>query len=395
MSFSIFKITNKYCIKLLFSFLRLNKCYRISKGSQKLFEILGITIEKYKILNDIHLLINPTYDINKYISYIDKKHEISNYKNNKININESQCIYRQLLFGELSEAPFNVDLFLENETWIDIINQLNNWRLNISQDMIDYLFNLEDKRKKNFFFILNMFKNNIKEISFSNCLLNDNDIIDRIMFILKNIFEIEKENDYKNKNIKNEKNNNTENNEQINNSDIINNNHTIKKIVFKNNKISFFNKFFSELSQIIYLNIIEEFIIDNNSLSAYQFGDMMTFISKNMNSLKYLKIINLAKYETNYKNFKNLFFYYKENIERIELKDIVNAPEIIPILNIKKYPLKELKINLFSREKGINFDFLKNNIKTMEILEIELVVNNIKKNIDKIIPILNYMKNLK
>ena len=395
MSFSIFKITNKYCIKLLFSFLPLNKCYKISKSSQKLFEILGITVEKYKILNEIHLLINPSYDINKYISYIDKKHVISNYKNKNININESQCIYKQLLFGELSEAAFNVDLFLENETWIDIINQIKNWRLNVSQDMIDFLFNLEDKRRKNLLFILNMFKNNLKEISFSNCLLNDNDIIDRIMFILKKIFEIEKEKDYKKINIKNEINNSQENNKQINNSDIINKNHTIKKIVFKNNKLSFFNKFFSELSEIIYLNIIEEFIIDDNSLSAYQFGDMMTFISKYMTSLKYLKIINLAKYEINYKNFKNLFFYYKENIERIELKDIVNASEIIPILNIKKYPLKELKINLFSREKGINFDFLKKNINTIEILEIELVVNNIKKNIDKIIPILNEMTNLK
>ena len=140
MSNSIFKIKSKYCIKNLFEYLPINKCCRISYGSHELFKILGVKFENYKFLNEINQLINPSYDINKYISYIEKK-----FYNTKKDL-EISYLYKKLFFLELNDAPFNIDLFIENETWIDIINQIKNWKLNMSPDMIDYLFSLESKR---------------------------------------------------------------------------------------------------------------------------------------------------------------------------------------------------------------------------------------------------------
>ena len=343
--------------------------------------------------------INPSFEINQYITYINDKHLKYNYNNKYFDINESKYIYKKILFSLLNNSSFNIDLFVEENNWIDIISYIFKWNLIISPKFINYMFNLiNEKKQRNILFILNIHKNYFSEISFCNFnedIILNKDNIDRIMFILKKIFESKQENNkiYNSK----LKINNEENKNEIIEDNIIynNNNHNVKKISFTNNIIPFLNKFFNELDDIISLSKIEELSINAKSLSPYQFGDMITLILKKMKTLKYLKITNFGIYETHFINFKILCYNSLEHIERLDLSDTCTSTELIKILNNKKYPLKELKIYIFSKENEINFNFLEKNIETIEILKLKLILINPKKSLDKIVNILNKMKKLK
>ena len=84
MSSLIFKIKNQYNLKMIFEYIQLNTCYELSYGSKKLFKLLGITAEKYQILNRLKILLNSSYEIYKFLDYIDRIHNSENYNNNKI-----------------------------------------------------------------------------------------------------------------------------------------------------------------------------------------------------------------------------------------------------------------------------------------------------------------------
>ena len=157
-------------------------------------------------------LINSSYDIYKFIDYIDKIHLQENYKNKKIEINESKYIYTRLLFGLLNISSFNNNLCMENENTIDIISHIFKWNLIISPSFLKYMFSLEDKQQRIKLFILNLQKNYIRAISFigfKNEDLVSRSTIDKIIFLLKKIFKIEVKN-YNKNNILPNKNNEKE-----------------------------------------------------------------------------------------------------------------------------------------------------------------------------------------
>ena len=390
MSSLIFKIKNPYNLKMIFDYVQLNTCYELTYGSKKLFKLLGITAEKYKILNRLKRLINSSYDIYNFIDYIDKIHLQENYKNKKIEINESKYIYTRLLFGLLNISSFNNNLCMENENTIDIISHIFKWNLIISPSFLKYMFSLEDKQQRIKLFILNLQKNYIRAISFigfKNEDLVSRSTIDKIIFLLKKIFKIEVKN-YNKNNILPNKNNEKE-------EYIINDCHNIKNISVEFQKTVYLNDLFIELSEIISLNTIESFFINGNSYNQFQFNNTINFIKNKMNSLKYLKINKFLCGINNINHFQKIFSNINDHIERLEINDTVSASDLFPILKLKNYPLKELKIHIFSKEKEIDWDFLEKSIDTLESMLIKLIVINIHKNIDKILNIINKMKNLK
>lgn len=385
MSSLIFKIKNPYNLKMIFDYVQLNICYELAYGSRKLLELFGITAEKYKILNRLKRLINSSYDIYRYLNYIDRIHYKENYKNKKIEINESKYIYTRLLFGLLNNSTFINNLYMDKENTIDIISHIFKWNLIISPSFLKYIFSLEDKQQRIKLFILNSHKNYIKAITFLGFQNEDlliRPTIDKIIFLLKNIFKIQQKNILEKNNDEKEK-------------YIINDCHNIKNISFEFQKTIYLNKLLIELNDVISLNTIESFFINGNSYNQFQFNKTINFIANKMNSLKYLKINKFFFGINNIVNIKNIFSNINEHIERIEINDIVSASDLFSILKIKNYSLKELKIHIFSKEKEINWDFLEKYIDSLESLQIKLVVINIHKNIDKIINIVNKMKNLK
>lgn len=67
----------------------------------------------------------------------------------------------------------------------------------------------------------------------------------------------------------------------------------------------------------------------------------------------------------------------------------------MPIINSKNFPLKALKLKLYSIESEFKWKFLENSINNLEIFEIEINGKNNHDNIEKIIFSLNKMKKLK
>ena len=279
----------------------------------------------------------------------------------------------------LNNSSININLYIEKENTIDIISHIFKWNLIISPSFLQYFFSLEDKQQRTKLFILNLHKNYIREITFLG--FNKEDLvsrttIDKIIFLLKKIFKIVEKNNEKEKYI-------------------INDCHNIKNLSFEFQKTVYLNDLFIELSDVISLNIVESFFINGNSCNQFQFNNTINFIANKMNSLKYLKINKFCSGINNIIPFKKIFSNINEHIESIEINDIVSASDLFSLLKLKIYPLKELKIHIFSKEKEIDWDFLEKYINTMESLQIKLIVINISKNIDKILDIINKMKNIK
>ena len=390
MSTSIFKIKSKFNLINLFEYLQLNRCYEISYGSLKLFEYLNITTEKYKILNKVKKLINPSYEINKYIENIEKIHTKENYKNKNLEINESKYIYKRLVFGMLSHSSFNINLFVENESTLDLISHIYNWNLIISPIFLNYLCSLDEKHQNHKLFVLNLHKNHISQISFlgfeDKYSLNIK-AINQIFFFLQKIFEIKEENFFKK--------NNSEKDNKKNEKYHINESHNIKSIYFSFNSKSLLEIFFKGLIDVISLNKIKNCYIGGDPLNAFQFQEIINFISKNMKSLENLKINKLTSDKIHFSYLTTLFTKKDDNIEKLEIDDMLTATDFFQILKIKSHPFKELKINIFTKERDINWDFLEKSLDSLEVLEIKLIAINNYKNLDKIINIINKMKILK
>ena len=383
----IFKISSKYTLKNIFSFIPLNICYNISRGSTKLTNSLEITKKNFQIYYEIKKIINPSYDINKYLFYINKKH-LKHTAKNKDEIN----LYKRLLFDELNSSPFNVILNFDNNSWQNLIKYIHNFKLVISFSFICKIIGFNNYLDIPILKSLNKYKNNLREISFS-CLkkpdytfISKNDV-DIIIMILTNIF-------------KNKENNDINNNNQLGKKEV-NKEHNIKKLSFIfHNKLDFLNIsdfFLNRINDIISLNEIEECEIDSNSFSPYQFANILSYFDKNMNSLKYLKIINFGYESSNYINLKTFFINSNEHIEKLEIKsNKILTSDLFPILNLKKYPIKELKINSLIKDKEINWDFLENNINNLEVLELDFLFNiNPREELDKLIIIINKMQKLR
>ena len=389
----LYNIKSKYSLQNVFGYLPYKTSLKLAKGSRYLSQCLNITLENYKKFYDIKKIIKPSYDINKYFSYLDIKHEKDN-NNTYLDFYGKNDI-EKILYGCLNDASFNMALSIGEKGWEYIVKNIQKIQLIISPILIQNIFN--KKIKHDFFDILNTYKNNIKEISFSN--FDEKNImkfetIKEIINIIENIFT--------NKNI--DKKNNKQNNINDDNPNIINNseidkyNHNVKKISFINSSILGYiditSKFLDKIDNIISLSKIEEIMIDSMNFNEYQFTDIMKYITKKMNSLKSLKINSFGSIKSHYADLNIVCNNIFEQIEVIDLSNSFCISSLISVLNAKKRPLRELKIKIFSNKNDMNWSFLNKSINTLEVFEIETKEKK-DVNYNDIIEILNKMKKLK
>ena len=218
MSSILLNIRSKYSLKELFDYLPANLSLNLIHGNKKLSNNLDISLETYKKYKKIKRILKPSYQLKKYINYLDINHS---------NNNEDQAINEKLIYACLNNASFNHDLIIENNDWEFDIKNLQKNNLIISPNLIDYLINLNNDNKINVFNTLNAYLNNIVQIAICNFDENRKlnfDSINKILEILKSIFG-----DGQNK---------------------------IKKISFENNVmnsyIDIIGKFFDKIDNIIY-----------------------------------------------------------------------------------------------------------------------------------------------
>ena len=380
MSLLLNNIKSKYSLQNIFDFIPYNKSLKIIYGNKKLLQVLNISKETYQKYYEIKNILKPSYDIRKYFSYLDIKNKYN--EKNKIKYNDLITLEEKILYDTLNNSSFNIDLYIENKGWENIIKYIHKIKLVISPKLINYIYKLDNDNKEYIFNLLNNYRDNIDEISI--CYFNDDwkinfEIINQILEILKKIFQIKNES----KNIElsyNKMNNIIHENSNIN----LNNNK--KKLSFKNNKIFSYidisSKFFDKILSLIE---IEGLFIDIYSFNEYQFSDIIKNISKKMKSLTYLSIDNFGINQSHYATLSILLSNANENIEILDLSHSFCISSILSILNLKKNHLKVIKLKICASQSKISWNFLEKNINVLEIFEIE---------IDNMINILNKMKNL-
>ena len=362
MSSILLNIRSKYSLKKLFDYLPANLSLNLIHGNKKLSNNLDINLETYKKYNQIKRILKPSYSLKKYFNYLDINHSDNS---------EDFAINEKIIYSCLNNTDFNHDLIIENNDWEFYIKNLKKNNLIISPNLIDYLINLDNDNKINVFNTLNAYRNNIVKISI--CYFNENrklnfDSINRILEILKAIF-IDRQN-------------------------------KITKISFENNAMSSYidiiGKFFDKIDNIISFQKIEEILIDISSFNDYQFSDVFKYFSQKMTSLKYLKILGGNFSQNNFYDLNLFLTNPNERIDKIDFSDCFCTSIITSVLYSKKYPLKSLKIKMFS--KNNNWIFLDKNKNSLEELELEINGNNENKyNKDKndLVLTLNKMKKLK
>ena len=101
------------------------------------------TYQKSKILKKI---LKSSYDVKQYLAYLDS-----------YNFNEEN---EKIVYGCLNTAPFNVSLYIRDESWENLIKYVHNLNLMVTPNLLNYMY------ENNIFEILNRYRNNIVEITF-------------------------------------------------------------------------------------------------------------------------------------------------------------------------------------------------------------------------------------
>ena len=365
MSSILLNIRSKYSLKEIFDYLPAKFSLKLTHGNKKLSNILDICLETYKKYKEIKRVLKPSYNLERYFSYLD-----INYCDN----NDDIAINKKLLYIYLNNTSIIYDLLIENKYWEFAIRNLEKNNLIISPNLIDYLINLNYDNKIDIFNTLKAYRNNIVKISicyFNSIWKLNFDLINRILEILKTIFG-----EGQNK---------------------------ITTISFEKNEISSYidiiDKFFDKIDNIISLQKIEEILVDINSFSDHQFSDFFKYSSKKMISLKNLKISGTDFSQNNFYDLNIFLTNPNERIDKLDFSNCFCASTITSILYSKKYPLTSLKIKMFSNNN--NWIFLDKNKDNLEELEIEVNGNNenyenkYNKDINDLVLTLNKMKKLK
>ena len=110
----LYNVKSKYSLKIMFDYLPYKTTLKLAYGSRHLSECLDVTIEDYKKFYEIKKIIKPSYDINKYFSYFDIKNEQDSNTN---------CLSK-LLYGCLSDASFNMNLFIGEKGWEYVVKNI-------------------------------------------------------------------------------------------------------------------------------------------------------------------------------------------------------------------------------------------------------------------------------
>ena len=385
MTSTLVNISSKYALKNIFSYLSYDLRFKLAYGSKKLLKNLDISIKTFKKLYEIKKLISPSsYDIQKLIDYLNLENNDDDNEN--------------MIYGCLNSSLFNVDLCLEDENWPKIIKYINKIKLIITPNLLNCIYSLNNESNQSIFYLLNLYRNNIVEISFNN-FINESKIkfetINQIISFLQSIYS---QKSYINTASSNSISHHNHNAYKDNNYEI-NENCKVKKITFENNEILPYidvsTKFLDKIDEIIPLNEINQLSLDANSFNEFQFTNIMKYVSKKIPSLNELNIINFGYKKSHYADLSYLLSNANECIQNIDLTHSLCSTDILPILNEKNFPLKVLKLKLYSNESEIKWRFLENSINNLEIFDIEIEEMNNHDNIEKIIKVLNKMQKLK
>ena len=389
MSCLLNKLKSKYSLQNVFNFIPFNLTLRLAYGSRQLSSSLSISIEKLQKLNEIKKILRPSFDINRYFSYLDINHDDKDDKNIiKVKGNDiEKCLY-----CSLNNAKFSINLFIGNKGWEYVIKNIKKVKLVITPKILNYLYDeIDDKNRQNIFNILYLYRNNITELSFCYFLEEmkiNFENIERIINILKNIFE-------------NKKHNNLDTNKEneITTSEINNKNHNIKSISFENNTIPSYidiiSKFWDRIDNILHLKTIEKITIDSFPFDEYQFSDIMKYISNKFQTLHCLKINDFGIHKSHYVDFNIFCSNINEQIEEIDFSNSLCLSSILSVLNLKRRCLKVLKLKLYSNKVNTDWTFLYKSLNSLEVFEIEIKENYYNDNINNMIFILNKIKKLK
>ena len=283
---SLFNIKSKYCINKIFDFLPIKLYYKIPKRNHKLLQYLNLSQDSYKnyyISQNIcsfSKIFKPNYDIQQYSNYLYTKIKNEIKTNNENNTNEINEIKSEILYKCINNAAFNIDLYIENNDWEDIIENVHNLKLIISENLLYY-----NIKEPNSLIKLEEYKDNFVEIEINNVYNFSDQIFSKFLYILIEIFT-KKGVDNNNYIFDNKK----------------TNNHKIKKLSFYNQKANEGGFIILKiLSKVLVLETIEELCIDATLLSS-------TYIQDNFYLIKSLKIYNFIL-ENKKEDLRNEFLF--------------------------------------------------------------------------------------
>ena len=382
------RISYKFNIIDIFDYLPFARCFNIIKYNKKFSKMYKLDSAKINYLK-LEKAIMPTYkNIIKYIpNFTEKSKNIDELdkKTDPKDILKNEKIFYTIL----NSNPNCVLINISKKYSDNLIKNINNINLEINPTVIQYFNNIDNEERTIRFSLLKNFRNNIKQITFTD-FNKPNDINFQMRQYIKNLLYFLWESNTK--------------------KDFINHS-KVSKIIFKDNSIMSvldINYIFIEICNILYPNKsnIEDFYV--NSKTAR--NDI-----KNINSFVLTKIPNVKSIELNKFTFNNnsnslaLSNLLKnlKYINKLVLSESVcdndNLDEILSSNNLR---LKELKFKILYGDKNINWNFLNKFIDTLEVLKIELIFpdsdslflqisfNYKNKNTKQLFSIINKMKNL-
>ena len=348
-SINIFRISSKYNIRDMFAFIPIDKTLKIILYSKKFHELLKLDKNKIIQLLQWMKVLNPTYqNIKKYIKSDENK---------DIKLSQNLSVEQELFFKAINSKNNNILIDLKDKNWKFLYKNLNNIKLEINPNLIDYINNMSEGVQKETLEYLKAYKKNIKEIYFNSFVKKEeiNFVMrNKIKYILNYIF-------------------------RANNKKIINSNY-LNIISFGNNSImSVFdiNDILTEFCTILlYNNKIDNLYLNINSKTAKNdIINIKNFVSTNIPKLEYIKLDNFSFFNNSNSSLLSNLIPKLSYLKKIDLSGSVcdnnNLDEIFN--NNNKIELKELKVKILYGEKKMNWKFLNKFEKFLENLEIEMV----------------------
>ena len=172
-SINIFRISSKYNIRDMFAFIPIDKTLKIILYSKKFHELLKLDKNKIIQLLQWMKVLNPTYqNIKKYIKSDENK---------DIKLSQNLSVEQELFFKAINSKNNNILIDLKDKNWKFLYKNLNNIKLEINPNLIDYINNMSEGVQKETLEYLKAYKKNTKEIYFNSFVKKE-----EINFVMRN-----------------------------------------------------------------------------------------------------------------------------------------------------------------------------------------------------------------
>lgn len=351
MKTSIFRISNKYNIIELFEYISFDKTLKIILYNKTIQKHLKIEKNYFYHFFIIRKAIKPTYQ-----SIIKNIPLLENQNNNEIKLNNNIILNEQFFYKTINSMKIFISINLKDKKWKIFLKNILNIKLEINPSIIDYIYNMQEKEKKETLDILQKYSKNIKEIHLNG--FNEKNELNfemrnKINYILNFIFKPNKRK----------------------------NSFNIKKLSFEDNfiiSILDINNLFIEFTDIIcrnnkYSNIEQLYV--NSKTAKNSISNLNIFIKEKIPNLTYINLYDFNFVNNNNSLLLSKLFSKLKFLNSIDLSGCIcdnnNMKEIFNDNN--NLELKELKFKLLYGDKMINWNFLNKFYKFLEKLEIEMI----------------------